>query len=307
MCAVRTHVRTILTALTLAVLAAPAGAATHSRVLDRASLSDPQICGDTPTCATPAVATHSRHGTHIAAVAVSTTARARVHRHHLRTHVQGVPRLTAAHAGPHSPLPRPTRPVPAHRAPAPATPRYDGGKTAHNRYRSISGSVAFAPPASGKRDGSAMRLGTRSETFVPDPLGRLDLSRGPPRGEPSTTLASFSSTRRAAPHRTVNSPVRFAHPAARENSFAILRDPFAATDPSSTLPRRAAGSLAFASVARSEVSPAGSAGASASPLCSNRAGFADAALPRALTRSGVRRREGTAPHLHRPSNPGGLS
>ena len=294
MTAVSSPIRIFLAALTLSVLASPAGAAT--RALVSGTLSDPQISGDTPafvTCSTPAA--HA-HGPHVAAAAATTHtavhAKGAHHRRHLvkRAH-EHVATLRSAshHAG--APLPaHPVRSTPAHRAPAPATPRYDGGKTAQNRYRSLQGAAAFSPPAALTRTETAVLLAVHSELFVPRTL-RVEEGRGPPRAGPSSNLAATVPFRfrSAAPHRTASPPV----PSAPADSRRILARPsraFAFSADSEPLRALRAQPLVEFSPLRS-VDPR--------PL---------ALLTRVGNHPGVRRPEGTAPHHPQPpSILGGLT
>lgn len=291
MTAVLTPIRTLLAALTLSVLASPAGAAARGFV--SGTVSEPQICGDSPAFAIAAAPAAHTHNPHISAAAATThtTVRARHHRHHVhRTHTRVASASLRTGGHPASSPSHPAHSAPAHRAPAPATPRVDAGKTAQNRYRSLQGAAAFSPPAALTRTEASLLLAVHSDLFVPRALN-VEEGRGPPRAGPLSTFpaATVPSTfRSAAPHRTASPPV----PSAPDDSRRTIARP----------------SHASSSTAGSE------------PLSDHRARSTIALPPlrafavrrlawmtRAI-RPGVRRPEGTAPHFHRPpSILGGLT
>ena len=294
MTAVSSPIRTLLTALTLSVLASPAGAA--SRVFVSGTISDPQISGDTPafvTCSAPASHTH---GAHVAAAAATThtaVAKRVHHRRHLKRVHEHVATATLRAAGHHgaSPLPaHPVRSTPAHRAPAPASPRYDGGKTAQNRYRSLQGAAAFSPPAALTRAETAVLLAVHSDLFIPRTL-RVEEGRGPPRAGPSSTSAAtvpFHS-RRAAPHRTASPPVPTAPDDFRRTFARPSRATFLAADSEPRRAHRAQPLLAFSLLRAADLRR-------------------PAVLIRVANHPGVRRPEGTAPQFPQPpSILGGLT
>lgn len=143
--------------------------------------------------------------------------KARARRHH-RAHVRPHSQISAGiHSSTHAasaPLRTPhPHSAPAHRAPAPATPRLDG-RTPHARYRSVNGSVALADPLSISRDARATRFAMLSGETALGSDRLVDESRGPPRASPLHALAfghslafPLSPHSRFAPPRTVIAPV----------------------------------------------------------------------------------------------------
>ena len=232
MTAVKPTTRALLTALALAVVASPAGAAT--RVFVSGIASEPQICGDSPACVaasiSPVAHTRGAHSTAAAATTHTALHAKAPHRRHRLHRAHATLAAATLRAGSHSAPPSPAHPAhsaPAHRAPAPATPRLDAGKTAQNRYRSLQGAAAFSPPASLTRAEAAVLLAVHSDLFVPRSLD-VEEGRGPPRAGPLSTFAAATvpfHSRSSTPHRTASPPVPTAPDDTRRTSARPSRAP----------------------------------------------------------------------------------